>query len=58
MLARPAFPSFDNVRAGTSAEVLRLLEQHGEAARLLMGGTDLLVRMREGVVRPQIVVDV
>jgi len=58
MLARPGLPSFDYVRAGTSAEVLRLLEQHGEAARLLMGGTDLLVRMREGVVRPQIVVDV
>jgi len=58
MLARPSLPSFDYVRAGTSAEVLRLLEQHGEAARLLMGGTDLLVRMREGVVRPQIVVDV
>jgi carbon-monoxide dehydrogenase medium subunit len=38
--------------------VTRLLEEHGEAARLLMGGTDLFVRMRDGFIRPQIVVDV
>jgi len=38
--------------------VIRLLEQHGEDARLLMGGTDLFVRMRDDVIRPQIVVDV
>jgi carbon-monoxide dehydrogenase medium subunit len=34
------------------------LEKHGEAARLLMGGTDLFVRMRDGSLRPQVVVDV
>jgi CO/xanthine dehydrogenase FAD-binding subunit len=58
MLARPGLPSFDYVRASTSEEVVRLLEQHGEAARLLMGGTDLFVRMRDGSIRPQVVVDV
>ncbi|HET92207.1 MAG TPA: xanthine dehydrogenase family protein subunit M [Chloroflexi bacterium] len=58
MLARPGFPSFDYVRADTPAQVVRLLEEHGEAARLLMGGTDLLVRMRDGVIRPRLVVDV
>ncbi len=58
MLARPGLPSFDYVRAGTADEVVRLLEEHGEAAQLLMGGTDLFVRMREGVIRPRIVVDV
>jgi len=46
------------VRAGALDEVPRLLEEHGEAARLLMGGTDLLVRMRDGFLHPQIVVDV
>jgi carbon-monoxide dehydrogenase medium subunit len=33
------------------------LEKHGEAAQLLMGGTDLLPRMRDGSVRPRVVVD-
>ena len=58
MTARPGLPSFDYVRASTLDEVTQLLEEHGEAARLLMGGTDLLVRMRDGFVRPEIVVDV
>jgi len=56
--ARPGLPSFDYVRAETLDEVPRLLKEHGEAARLLMGGTDLFVRMRDGFIRPEIVVDV
>jgi len=56
--ARPGLPSFDYIRAGALDEAPRLLEEHGEAARLLMGGTDLFVRMRDGFVHPQIVVDV
>ncbi len=58
MTARPGLPSFDYVRAKALNEVHRLLEEHGEAARLLMGGTDLFVRMRDGFISPQIVVDV
>jgi carbon-monoxide dehydrogenase medium subunit len=58
VLAIPGLPGFDYVRAGTSGEVVDLLEEHGEAAQLLMGGTDLFVRMRDGFVRPQMVVDV
>jgi len=58
VLARPGLPSFDYVAAGTPGEVIRLLEKHGEAARLLMGGTDLFVRMRDGFICPQVVVDV
>lgn len=46
------------MRASTPDEVVRLLEEQGEAARLLMGGTDLLVRMRDGFIRPKVVVDV
>ena len=58
MLARPGLPGFDYVRAGTPDEVVGLLKEHGGAARLLMGGTDLFVRMRGGFIRPQVVVDV
>ena len=58
MLARPGLPSFDYVRAPTPGEVVSLLEEHGEAARLLMGGTDLFAQMRDGVIRPEVLVDV
>jgi CO/xanthine dehydrogenase FAD-binding subunit len=58
VLARPGLPSFDYVRASTPDEVVRLMKGHGEAAKLLMGGTDLFVRMRDDVIRPQIVVDI
>ena len=58
MLTRPGLPSFNYLRASAHDEVLQLLEEHGEAARLLMGGTDLFVRIRDGFIHPQIVVDV
>jgi len=58
MLARSGLPPFDYVRATTRDEVVRLLQQDKDGVRLLMGGTDLLVRMRDGVVYPRLVVDV
>ena len=57
MLARPGLPSFDYVRPGTIDEALRLLEKHGPSARLLMGGTDVFVRMRDGFMQPRLVLD-
>lgn len=58
MFARPGLPSFDYVRAATPDQVVRLLLENGEAARLLMGGTDLFPGLRDGVYRPRVVVDV
>ena len=58
MLARSGLFPFDYVRPTTPDEVVRLLQNDGDAARLLMGGTDLLVRMRDGVISPRVVVDV
>jgi carbon-monoxide dehydrogenase medium subunit len=58
MLARPGLPNFDYVRASTADEVVRLLQEHGPAARLLMGGTDLFPQMRDRPIRPALVVDV
>ncbi len=58
MFARPGLPSFDYVRPGTADEVTGLLQEHGEAARLLMGGTDLFPGLRDGAFRPKVVVDV
>jgi CO/xanthine dehydrogenase FAD-binding subunit len=58
MLARPGLPSFEYVRAGTPNEVTRLMVKHGKKARILSGGTDLFARMRNGDIRPRILVDV
>jgi len=58
VFARPGLPSFDYVRPGTAGEAVGLLQEYGEAARLLMGGTDLFPSLRGGVFHPKVVVDV
>jgi len=58
VLSRPNLPAFDYVRASSPEQAIALLQEFGVRARLLMGGTDLLVRMRDGFVRPEVLVDV
>ena len=50
--------TFAYARPGTLAEAAALLAAHGPDARLLAGGTDLLIRLRDGSERPAVVVDV
>ena len=57
MWSKPNLPSFDYVKPGSRAEVVDLLQRHGYSARLMMGGTDLFMRMRQGAVHPAVVVD-
>lgn len=58
MFARPGLPRFDYVQVRTLDEAVGLLTEHGPAARLLMGGTDLLPGLREGLIQPRVLVDV
>jgi carbon-monoxide dehydrogenase medium subunit len=39
-------------------DVVAILAERGRDARLLAGGTDLIIRLRDGTLRPQVVVDV
>lgn len=39
-------------------EAMSLLQEHGAQARILAGGTDLVIHLRDGTFRPEVVVDV
>jgi CO/xanthine dehydrogenase FAD-binding subunit len=49
---------FAYARPATVAEAVALLDRHGPDARVLAGGTDLVIRLRDGTVQPSLVVDV
>jgi carbon-monoxide dehydrogenase medium subunit len=47
MLARPGLPEFEYIKAETPQDVFRLLKENGAEIKLLMGGTDLFIQMRD-----------
>ena len=49
--------TFAYVSPKTLQEAVDLLVEHGSQARLLTGGTDLLVRIRHGHITPRLVID-
>jgi len=50
--------TFAYERPATLAEAVALLDAHGPDARLLAGGTDLIIRLRDGSAHPAVVIDV
>ena len=50
--------AFEYVRPASLAEAIALLDRHGPGARPLAGGTDLVIRLRDGSIRPAVVFDV
>ena len=49
---------FEYTRPGSLAEAVALLADRGQDARVLAGGTDLVIRLRDGSLAPALVVDV
>lgn len=49
---------FEYVQPSTLDEAIALLAQHGDSARLLAGGTYLLVQMKQEHVSPEVVVNI
>src|SRR5688572_22160050 len=54
---RGVVKSFEYLRPESLQQLLTLMRLHGSGARLLAGGTDLLVRMRKGAEPPRAVID-
>ncbi len=54
----PDLPQVDYIKAESAERAIDLLQEKGAAARILMGGTDLFVRMRNGDFAPAVLVDV
>lgn len=50
-------PAFEYVAPASLAEALGLLAEHGGAAKLLAGGTDLLPRMKKRKSAPSLIID-
>jgi CO/xanthine dehydrogenase FAD-binding subunit len=54
----PTLPEFDYLRPHTLREASDFLQQHHGEAYPFLGGTDLLVRMRDGALAPKFLLDV
>src|SRR5260221_2373625 len=50
--------AFEYERPTSLADAVGLLAEHGPDARMIAGGTDLIIRLRDGSIRPRLVVDV
>jgi CO/xanthine dehydrogenase FAD-binding subunit len=55
---RPALPEFEYIRPASLAEACHFLSLHPDTARPFLGGTDVFVRMRDGFIKPEFLVDV
>ena len=53
----PRLPKFDYFEPKTVEEACSLLDQHREKAKLVAGGTDLLVRMKQRTMMPQCLIN-
>jgi carbon-monoxide dehydrogenase medium subunit len=49
--------TFKYARPESVAEAVALLEEHGADARILAGGTDLVIALREGWIEPGVLID-
>jgi carbon-monoxide dehydrogenase medium subunit len=49
-------PKFTYFEPASVAEALSLLKKHGEEARIVAGGQSLLIMLRQGLIRPQVLV--
>ena len=49
-------PKFDYIAPKTLDELFKLLDEYGDKAKIKAGGTDLLIKMNNGVLKPEIII--
>jgi len=49
---------FEYLKPDSIQEIISILSQYGEKARIINGGTDLIVGMRDKIIQPEYVVDI
>ena len=49
---------FNYLEPKTTQEAISLLVKHGEQARVIAGGTDLLIQVRNKAINPEPVIDI
>lgn len=50
--------NFEYVKVGSLGEAIDLLVRYGEKARILAGGTDVLVKLKQKEIAPEVLVDI
>ncbi len=50
--------NFEYFKPNSLKEAREILLKHGDKAHILNGGTDLIIRMRDGITKPDVVVDI
>ena len=58
VISHTKLPDFNLLTPSSLNEVLNLLDQYQESARLLAGGTDLLVELRQRLRNPEVIIDI
>ena len=56
--SHPSLPEFDYIKLESLSEASQFLADHANEARPLLGGTDIFVRMRDGIWKDKYLVDV
>ena len=56
--SHPTLPEFEYVKPSTIKEASTFLYERPEEARPFLGGTDIFVRMRDGIITPRYLVDI
>lgn len=50
--------NFEYVKPSTLREAIDLLDQHGPKAHIFAGGTDILVKMKQNLLQPEVLIDI
>ncbi|NQS91010.1 MAG: FAD binding domain-containing protein [Chloroflexi bacterium] len=58
MVARPGLPDIEYVKAESSRDVFKWMNDKGENLKLLMGGMDLFIQLRDRGEGPDFLLDV